>query len=264
MVLWYDSAEDARRNNAQVSWAGRDAMCEQFGWTEDEQSAAFCFVLVIADGEDCHYVRHAIFPRNDARAFAKGGPLPLGYLRKSDARASMQQENTRLIATDLPEELCNAINEILPDGIEKDESDTANIARLRDEWRNALDRTIVDHCNKQDLSSSLSCAAMTVEEMFAFLAPLRKKAVRLFGGEARYRRAFEQTPYARARAEIVARAKERRDGIERNLARHFCARCDARLDRPKRCARCLKQSYCGVACQRADWPHHKETCVSKR
>ena len=31
----------------------------------------------------------------------------------------------------------------------------------------------------------------------------------------------------------------------------------------KSCAKCLKVKYCGQACQRTDWKHHKKECIAK-
>ena len=40
-----------------------------------------------------------------------------------------------------------------------------------------------------------------------------------------------------------------------------CAHCDKQGAGFKRCSRCKQASYCGVACQNADWKRHKKTCA---
>jgi hypothetical protein len=39
-----------------------------------------------------------------------------------------------------------------------------------------------------------------------------------------------------------------------------CAHCGKQRDVMKRCSRCAHASYCGAACQHADWKEHKTTC----
>jgi len=40
-----------------------------------------------------------------------------------------------------------------------------------------------------------------------------------------------------------------------------CAQCSKQAAEFKRCTRCKQVSYCGVACQNADWKRHKKTCA---
>lgn len=39
-----------------------------------------------------------------------------------------------------------------------------------------------------------------------------------------------------------------------------CASCEKVGDDLKVCTRCKGPRYCGVACQKADWPEHKRVC----
>jgi hypothetical protein len=45
--------------------------------------------------------------------------------------------------------------------------------------------------------------------------------------------------------------------IKRALA--MCGRCRM-IGRWRKCARCRAAYYCGAACQRADWPRHRDGC----
>ena len=40
-----------------------------------------------------------------------------------------------------------------------------------------------------------------------------------------------------------------------------CAQCGKQAVESKRCSRCKYASYCGVACQKADWKRHKKDCA---
>jgi hypothetical protein len=42
---------------------------------------------------------------------------------------------------------------------------------------------------------------------------------------------------------------------------HLCGRCGRRAE--KQCGRCEKVRYCDPTCQHADWPVHKQSCVTK-
>ena len=42
--------------------------------------------------------------------------------------------------------------------------------------------------------------------------------------------------------------------------KHTCASCMKVGDNLKVCTRCKGPRYCGVACQKADWPEHKRVC----
>ncbi|CEP00877.1 unnamed protein product (mitochondrion) [Plasmodiophora brassicae] len=39
-----------------------------------------------------------------------------------------------------------------------------------------------------------------------------------------------------------------------------CSVCGESMEKKLRCGRCQAISYCSVKCQRADWPHHRQTC----
>jgi len=40
-----------------------------------------------------------------------------------------------------------------------------------------------------------------------------------------------------------------------------CVHCGKQGAGFKRCSRCKQDSYCGAACQKADWKRHKKTCA---
>ena len=45
-----------------------------------------------------------------------------------------------------------------------------------------------------------------------------------------------------------------------SVSLRYCAGCGARSPSLKKCGECASAHYCGVACQRADWPRHKLFC----
>ncbi|KAI9338074.1 hypothetical protein DFJ73DRAFT_587145 [Zopfochytrium polystomum] len=56
---------------------------------------------------------------------------------------------------------------------------------------------------------------------------------------------------------ILLRALDKARGLRALAA---CGGCGAPIDGTKRCARCGKVAYCGVECQRKEWPAHKAMC----
>lgn len=44
------------------------------------------------------------------------------------------------------------------------------------------------------------------------------------------------------------------------MSAKLCIQCRQVAPEPKRCGACRRALYCGVPCQRANWPKHKEGC----
>jgi len=48
--------------------------------------------------------------------------------------------------------------------------------------------------------------------------------------------------------------------MKEGLELKICCVCNERLQKPIRCSGCHLAYYCGVVCQRGDWPEHKGEC----
>lgn len=49
----------------------------------------------------------------------------------------------------------------------------------------------------------------------------------------------------------------------RKAIENVCYVCDAEINTQRTCGKCHKRRYCGVECQKTDWPIHKFNCGKK-
>lgn len=66
-----------------------------------------------------------------------------------------------------------------------------------------------------------------------------------------------------ARLGVSARASQAAQESASDTSEKACAKCSTRTSFAKRCSGCKVVYYCGVDCQRKDWPKHQTACKSR-
>mmetsp|Transcript_13706 Transcript_13706/g.38584 ORF Transcript_13706/g.38584 Transcript_13706/m.38584 type:complete len:112 (-) Transcript_13706:7-342(-) len=77
-------------------------------------------------------------------------------------------------------------------------------------------------------------------------------------------RCFDKRVACSCLAAAAAAAEKRRGTADTKLGLCYGCKQPFPFGSLLKCVRCDTVHYCGVDCQRSDWPEHKELCVRKR